>query len=253
MNQQRLYLLRALLLTVVLLPTAARDAHADDWTMSITVDNQYDIYFGDAFLTVPTFVGGDTDWPSTETWSITGVSSTAFLYVATASDHSTAQGFLGSFTNITTATTYDTSDDTTSPWEVFPAGQYLTQLNLIDSSFPTGSWPASVQPTTSQVQTAVSYATTNNLWVDPVSVSGYDNSSSPFPWGNRSGIPASAEWIWHDTGNDAGGFIPAPFRGFDHDEFLVFRVPGVAIPEPASMFLGLLGSICFSVRRRRSE
>jgi len=79
------------------------NTQADNWTMTITVDNQYDIYFGDSFLTVPTFVGGDVNWPTVETWSITGVSPTAFLYVATASDHGVAQGFLGAFTNLTTA------------------------------------------------------------------------------------------------------------------------------------------------------
>lgn len=70
-------------LTVALAFAAGEgEAQADDWTMAITVDNQYDIYFGDAYLTVPTFVGGDLNWPTVETWSITGVSSTAFLYVS---------------------------------------------------------------------------------------------------------------------------------------------------------------------------
>ena len=226
---------------------------ADDWTMNITVDNQYAIYFGDAFLTVPTSVGGDGNWTTTETWTITGVSPTAYLYVATASDHNVAQGFLGSFTNITTSTTYDTSDDTSSPWEVFPAGQYLAALNALDGTIPATTWPISVQPTMSQVQTAVNYATTNNLWVNPTSVPGYDNSSSPSPWGNRPGIPATAEWIWHDTGTGTSIPYPAPFDGFNHDEFLVFRVPGV-VPEPGSAALLVVASSMFGlVRRTRRE
>lgn len=240
-------------LTVVLAFAAGEgEAQADDWTMAITVDNQYDIYFGDAYLTVPTFVGGDLNWPTVETWSITGVSSTAFLYVATASDHGVAQGFLGTFTNVTTGDVYETSDDATSPWEVFPAGQYLAQLNAIDATIPAGSWPVSLQPTSSQVQTAVAYATTNNLWIDPTSAPGYDNGSSPLPWGTTfAGIPASAEWIWHDTGVGTSTPYPAPFDGFNHDEFLVFRVPGVAVPEPSSLLLSAIGVIGLFRRGRR--
>lgn len=226
-------------LSALLLSASA--AQADDWTMSITVDNQYDIYFGDSLLSVPTFVGGDGDWTNTESWSITGVSPTAFLYVATASDHSVAQGFIGSFTNVTTGDVYETSSLPSSPWEVFPAGRYLTQLNAIDGTIPAGVWPAGVQPTMSQVQTAVAYATTNSLWIDPVSAPGYVNGSSPLPWGGRPGIPATAEWIWHDSGVGTSSPYPAPFDGFNHEEFLVFRVPGQAIPEPAGAVLTVLG------------
>ena len=252
MNQHPLKLAPLLAALAVLLAFVV-PAQADDWTMTITVDNQYDIYFGDAFLTTPTFVGGDTNWPTVESWSITGVSPTAFLYVATASDHSVAQGFIGSFTNITTSTTYLTSDDTTSPWEVFPAGQYLAALNAIDSSIPATTWPISVQPTMSQVQTAVNYATSNNLWIDPTSAPTYDNSGTALPWGGIGGIPAAAEWIWHDTGNDVATIWTAPFEGFNHDEFLVFRVPGVAVPEPASCLLAVLGCSYLVVQRKRSE
>ncbi len=250
MNTTQRQLLQALAMAAIVLLSST--AQADDWTMAITVDNQYDIYFGDAFLTVPTFVGGDTDWMDTENWSITGVAPSAFLYVATASDHSIAQGFIGSFTNLTTATTFVTSDDASTPWEVFPAGQYLAALNAIDGSIPAGVWPASVQPVSSQVQTAVAYATTNNLWITPTSTPGYDNGSSPLPWGGRPGIPASAEWIWHDTGGVSAWPYPDPFGGFNHDEFLVFRVPGVAVPEPTSAALVLCGIAVLLRCRRKS-
>ena len=245
-NQRQTVALAFALIAVLLSGTA----QADDWTMDITVDNQYDIYFGDAYLTAPTFVGGDTNWMTTESWSITGVAPSAFLYVATASDYSTAQGFIGSFTNITTGNTFVTSDNPGTPWEVFPAGQYLAALNAIDATIPTTVWPGSVQPTTSQVQTAVAYATANNLWIPPTSAPGYANGSSPLPWGTRSGIPAAAEWIWHDTGTGTSTPYPAPFTGYNHDEFLVFRVPGVSVPEPATGVLMLLGLGLLACRRR---
>ncbi len=232
-------------------------ASGDNWTMSITVDNQYDIYFGDQYLTVPTFAGGDGTWPTTETWNVTGVTPTDFLYVATASDHSVAQGFIGEFTNLTTSNTFVTSDNAGTPWEVFPAGNYLPALNALDPSIPAGVWPPAIQPTMSQVQTAVNYATVNNLWITPTSVPGYDNGSSPSPWGTRSGISASAEWIWYDSGLDTTPTYPypAPFSGFNHAEFLVFRVPGVAVPEPATGALSLCGvaALALVARRRRAR
>ena len=208
-------------------------AHAQhDWEMSITVDNQYEIYFGDQFLSVPTFVGGDNNFSDVETFSITGVDPSAFLYVVTASDFSVAQGFLGSFLNLTTSETFETSAASGSQWEVFPAGKFLQQLNAIDSSFPVGSWPASVQPTVAQIQTAVSYATNNSLWVPPASAPNYANSDNPSPWSTISGISGSAEWIWHDSGLDTStGGLPVPFRGFNHEEFLIFRIAGTAASQ----------------------
>ncbi|MFV1980729.1 MAG: PEP-CTERM sorting domain-containing protein [Rhodothermia bacterium] len=225
----------------------------DNWQMTITVDNQYDIYFGDSLLSVPTFVGGDTNWMDTEVWSPVGVDPTAFLYVATASDQAVAQGFIGEFQNLTTGNSFNTSDNTGTPWEVFPAGAYLAALNVIDSTIPATVWPISTQPTQSQVQTAVNYATTNGLWVTPTSAPGYDNASSPSPWGARPGIPGTAEWIWYDTGVGTSVPYPAPFDGFNHDEFLVFRIAGAAVPEPGSAVLALLAMSGMGLITRRKR
>jgi hypothetical protein len=226
---------------------------ADNWSMSITVDNYYDIYFGDQFLTTPTFVGGDGDWPTTETWGIIGVAATDFLYVPTASDHFAAQGFIGEFMNLTTGYTFVTSDDTGSPWEVFPAGQYLADLNALDSTIPASVWPAGTQPTVTQVQTAVAYATTNGLWVTTDSAPSYTNGDSPAPWGARPSIPASAEWIWHDSGSVPSGAYPSPFQGGNHNEFLVFRVEGAAVPEPSTLVLLSCGIVFAGAGTRRQR
>ncbi len=228
------------------------DALADNWTMAITVDNQYDIYFGDQYLTSPTFVGGSANWFVTDNWSIAGVASTDDLYVATASDQTVAQGLLGEFTNTTTGHSIVTSAASSTPWQVFPAGAYLTQLNAIDSSIPSSVWPASVQPTQTQVQEAVAYATTNALWVTPDSAPNYYNSDNPAPWSTRPGLPGNAEWIWHNAGTVPSGPYPAPFNGGNEDEFLVFRIPGAAVPEPSTWALLLCGgSIALLARLRR--
>jgi hypothetical protein len=209
-----------------LVASMATVAVADDWTMTLTVDNQYDVYFGTS-TTTTFFAGGDNDWFSTETYNATGRASTDFLYVSTASDHGVAQGFVGEFTNTTLNKTIVTGD---AVWEVFPAGQYLQQIN---PNWPT-VWPKSLMPSQSDVDQAIAYATNNNLWVAPTTISGYTNADGPWPWFTFPALPGNANWIWYDSGNDPSS--SAPFDGFNHDEFLVFRVAGI-VPEPGSLTL----------------
>ena len=228
------------LTSAILLAVTTSALWADDWSITMTVDNQYDVYFGNSLAT-SLVVGGDIDWMTTDSWSVTGAGPTDFLYVATASDHSVAQGFLGEFTNTTQSVTIETGSGV---WEVFPAGAWLTTIN---SSWPS-VWPSSVMPTQAEVDQAIAFATTNNLWQTPDTLASYQNSLSPLPWGTRSGISGTAQWIWHDSGNQASPFpYPAPFDGFNHDEFLIFRVPNT--PEPGTAF-GLLASLALLLRRR---
>jgi hypothetical protein len=215
---------------------------ADNWTIKMTVDNQYDVYFGNS-LSTSLVVGGDTNWTTTETWNVTGAGPNDFLYVSTASDHSVAQGFLGEFTNTTQSVTIETGSGL---WEVFPAGKWL---QLIDPSWP-ATWPASVMPTQAEVDQAIAFATINNLWQTPDSLPSYQNSLSPSPWGTQGAISGTASWIWHDSGNQVSPVTyPIPYDGFNHDEFLIFRVPNV--PEPATALLMAGGALPLLSRRRR--
>ena len=220
---------------------AGAPAVADDWVMHMTVDNVYDVYFGNSIAT-DFHAGGDSNWQTTETWYAYGRDPADYLYVATASDHVVAQGFLGDFVNTTLGATIQTGS---TVWQVFPAGKYWPQ---IDPGWP-NPWPAWQMPTQAQVDAAIAFATTNNLWAAPTQVPGYDNSSNPAPWGNRPGISPTASWIWYDSGNDpGGGTYPVPFNGFNHDEFLVFRVPNA--PEPSALAATLIGLATLRRRER---
>ena len=225
---------------------------AEDWDMYITVDNQYDIYFGTPTAT-NFYAGGDNDWTDREYFQAIGQQPTDYLYVATASDQSVAQGFLGTFTNTTTNATISTGD---TVWEVFPAGAYADT-----NPYWPNPWPASLMPTQTEVDTAIAYAETNGLWVAPTAVAGYDNDTSTsiapyltvWGWIPFADIEPSASWIWYDSGNDSGSASwPAPLNGFNHDEFLVFRVAGAA-PEPATIGVLFLGGLLglFGKGRRR--
>ncbi len=219
-----------ILLALAAIP--AVPARADDWVINMTVDNQFDVYFGTPFAT--NFVaGGGNNWPTTYTFNALNRLPTDYLYVATSSDQSVAQGFLGSFTNTTINLSTDTGD---LVWEVFPAGQYLQQMGL-----GAGPWPAGLQPTQAQVDIAINYAETNGLWVAPVA-GGYNGVS---PWGFRPGISTNARWIWHSANGDPDPTSP----GFNHDEFLVFRIEGI-VPTPGAFALSAL-ALAAATRRRR--
>ncbi len=210
-------------------------AYADNWTMSLTVDNEFAAYFGTPLAT--NFLAGTgNNWATTYTYTATGRLPSDYLYVATASDQSVAQGFIGTFTNTTSGLTTDTGS---SSWQVFAAGNH-PQTNPF---FP-NPWPAGLMPTQAQVDTAINFATTSSLWVAPDSAPGYTNGVAP--WGVRPGIPASASWIWH-RGSGVGAPANPLIGSFNHDEFLVFRVPGI-VPAPASLGVMVLAGL---VGRRR--
>lgn len=242
-------------------------AQAEDWDIYLTVDNAFDIYFGTPTTTTH-HAGSGNSWYTEYNYTATGRAATDYVYVSTASDQQVANAFIGEFRNLTTGAVVATGD---VQWEVFPAGQYAAQLGLPDP-WPydtSGNDRVAIQPTQSQVDTAIAYAEANGLWVTPSYAPGYDNDPSTpigagnvYPWTNVTpphlpNIRESAKWIWHDSGNNPGGgdigpgaHLPAPYFGFNHDEFLVFRIAGAAVPEPTTMTLLALGGVAMLRRRR---
>jgi hypothetical protein len=107
-------------------------AHADDWTMHMTCDNQFGLYFGSP-TTTTLFAGGGTNWQTTYTYTANNRPGSDYIYVSTSSDRSTAQGLIGDFTNTTLGRTTVTGD---AVWQVFPAGRYLAQLGFTSARQP---------------------------------------------------------------------------------------------------------------------
>lgn len=222
---------------IVVCAGLAATASADDWVMHLTVDNQFDAWFGTPTAT-NFHAGAGNVWQGTYTFSALNRLPTDYVYISTSSDHSVAQGFIGEFTNLTSSRTTVTGDPI---WEVFPAGRYLQQINPTWPSV----WPANSQPTQAEVDAAIAFATANNLWITPSTApGGAPNGVSP--WGFRTGISPNAHWIWHRAPN---GPIDPLHGGFNHEEFLVFRIAG-AVPAPGSAaLLGLAAGV--AARRRR--
>lgn len=229
--------MKRIIATVALaLAASGATAQPEVWEITMVVDNQFDAYYGTATATDPNGLFGSGTWPTTFTFNVFGRSSTDYLYVATASDHATAQGFLADFENVTTGLTTSTGD---AAWEVFPAGAYLREMG-----FSITTWPRNLMPTQAEVDIAINFATTNSLWITPDTQPGAWNGGPGVVWGQIPNISVGAQWIWHDS---TGGGTPLN-PGRNHNEFLVFRVPGVPTPGTA-MLLGLGGLV--AARRRR--
>jgi len=204
-----------------------KDGNLSNWDMYLAVDDQFDVYFGTPMSTTGEVVGRGTDWTKEYHYRAEGRLSTDHLYVVTTSDRDGAQGFIGIFTNTTAEKSAVTGS---SIWEVFPAGAYETT-----NKYWPEEWPMSKLPSQEDVDRAIAYATENDLWELPTSLSEFDNNPETdpeevWPWNPWEhiypNIPKESLWIWYDSGKIEDGRIPGVFRGGNHDEFLIFRISG---------------------------
>lgn len=218
------------------LAAAAPAAQASAIKVRITVDNSYALFHGTQ-TQATTFVGSNGDWPSVETYDF-NLDSTQYLYVVTASDLSVAQGFLGQFENLDTGYKFYSNDP---QWQVMATG--------LGSAAPYTGSAGDLALLSQEIQDANGGGNPSGGWVGLTA--GPANGSGP--WGTLAGIDASARWVWYSSNGDPDPTTP----GFDHDEWLVFRIPVAAtpeVPEPAGWMLmaaGLAGLGALGARRGR--
>jgi len=231
----------ASLLTMVSVP-----AQATAIKVNMTVDNSYALFYG-THSAATTFVGADFNWPNTETYNF-NLSSNQYLYVVTASDLSVAQGFLGQFENLDDNYKFYSSDP---QWQVMATG-------LGNAGAPYSGSATDLSLLTDEILDANAGGNASNGWVGLTE--GPNNGGGP--WGLRPNIDAAAKWVWYSSNGDTDPTSP----GFNHDEWLVFRIAVAATPddptpnpnpnpapEPATLaLLGLgLASLAY-VRRRKA-
>ena len=210
-------------------------ASAINIKVTMTVDNSYALYYGPQ-TGATTFVGSDFSWPTAETYNF-NLPAGQYIYVVTASDLSVAQGFLAQIENLDNGNKFYSNDP---QWQVMATG--------LGSSAPYTGSAADLALLSNEIVDANGGGNASNGWVGLTS--GPSNGSAP--WGTIAGIDAAAKWVWYSANGDTDPTTP----GFNHDEWLVFRIPVEAspqgVPESGST-LGLMGGVLMSLGLARSR
>jgi hypothetical protein len=213
---------------VVIVAMMSTSSHAVNFQVAITVDNSYALFYGTQ-TAATNFVGTDFDWTTTETYNF-DLPDDHFIYVVTASDLAVAQAFLGQFNNLGSGLKFYSSDP---QWQVMATG-----LGNLGAPY-TGS-AADLALLTQEILDANGGGNASGGWVG--TTPGPVNGGAP--WGLRPGIDAAANWVWYSSNGDPDPTTP----GFNHDEWLVFRI-SVAVPEPGTLVLFALGLVAMAARR----
>jgi PEP-CTERM motif len=204
-------------------------AQAANIKVNMTVDNSYSLFYGTQ-TAATNFVGSDYNWTTTETYNF-NLPSNQYLYIVTSSDVAVAQGFLGQFENIDTGYKFYSNDP---QWQVMATG--------LGSNAPYSGSAADLSLLTNEILDANGGGNPSNGWT--ALTAGPANGSTP--WGPRPNIDAAAKWVWYSSNGDPDPTTP----GYNHDEWLVFRIPVAAtptsVPEPSSI-VGLLGIGAFAI------
>jgi hypothetical protein len=185
-----------------------------------TCDNSYAVYVGNhegvVTKVLPAAGDGVTNTESTDIWMGEDVTFEAtpgdWFYMIAWSDNSAWQGLIGEFRG--TQTIFTGHPD----WEVYATGK---------------DYGNDEAPSAAIINEFVTLANAGNAWKKPYVGPTNANTQQIYttvPNGFKiAGIQDEANWVWYDSGK---GSEKSPFIGYNHDEFLIFRIPTKKMVEP---------------------
>jgi hypothetical protein len=177
-------------------------------TGHFTCDNSYSVWVGDANQVTKKLIEA-TNTEANQIWQgeeLPPIEPTpeCHLYICAWSDDRTYQGLIGSFTGAVTIHTGDPR------WRVLPTGN-----NKGNNQFPD----------INEINGKLAAAQASD-WKAPFV--GAKNGGPPWDVTIQA-VSSDAQWMWYDSGKDTQAKYPnppyVPFNGFNHDEFLIFRIP----------------------------
>jgi hypothetical protein len=240
------------LLAIAVLSPAVASAQV---TVTVDADNDYAVYTGNS-TAATTFYGNQYNSLSSQllvaqSYNVT-LNPSGYIYIAGWSDHSTAQGLLVDISSTSTGNLLLGGGSV-------GAGQW--QVAATGMTIPANASPPDVyfgDPGMASAIAAANSATDpSGGWVTPSVYTTYDNAQGGVyhsingpPGIDVPQIAPTSEWMWYEIPGTGGGNAPfAP--GANEDEYLIFRLPATAVPEPASTGLFMASGIGMLARRRR--
>jgi hypothetical protein len=203
-----------------LLLVAAIQSHAALITATVTADNAFSLYTGNADGTELTYIGRNTaDWSTARTLTFDHTAGN-YIYLAAWSDNLVAQGILGQFTLEDGSTLL-----TGTNWEA-----HLTNMDI-------NNYMATM-PSLSSVSSEIG----EDTWAEVTNT--VDNGAGP--WGYISDISSNADWMW--------GSSLMPGSGYGEYQIFRIQVGSANVPEPGMLMMLGIGMFMFAplvIRRKK--
>jgi hypothetical protein len=236
---------------LVLSPVAA----SAQYTVNIDADNDYALYTGNG-TAATTFYGNQYNSLSSQlhvaqSYNVTLNATNNYIYIAAWSDLATAQGLLVDVNGSSGNLLLGSGSIGAGQWQVAATGKTLP---------PTASPPDVYfgDPGLASTIAAANNSTDpSGGWVTPTDYTTYDNAQGGVytalfgsPGIVVPQIAPTSQWMWYEIPGTGG--VDAPFApGMNEDEYLIFRLPASAVPEPAPGNLILASGVGILGMRRR--